>query len=103
MHALLEAWKDFDASRRPHVLLGDEAILADDRRICRYDGWHGFIANPDFGKPDRRLHLDLLPIPFVGNLEAASIFLLLLNPGFGPHDYLGNTWFQNFAQRWWTT
>jgi hypothetical protein len=50
--------------------------------------WRDYYAAPDFCAPkDHRLHLGLLPQPFIGNLRRASIYVLLLNPGLGPHDY----------------
>ncbi|MGB7480436.1 MAG: hypothetical protein WA924_08920 [Burkholderiaceae bacterium] len=33
------------------------------------------------------LHLNLKPQPYVGNIETASVFVLLANPGFSPSDY----------------
>ena len=90
MHALLSAWKDFQPKQAPYVLPGDEGLLAETQLCCRFAGWNGFVADPEFGAPgNSKLHLDLLPIPFVGNLKTASVFLLMLNPGFGPHDYFG--------------
>ena len=52
-----------------------------------YAGWSEFTLNPRFGAPDRRLHLALLPMPFAGALETASVVVLMLNPGLNPVDY----------------
>lgn len=38
-----------------------------------------------------KLCLGLLPMPFVGNVRTASIFLLMLNPGARPHDFFGES------------
>jgi len=46
-----------------------------------------FIKGKRFGKPDKQLHLSLIPVPFAGNLQRASIFILLMNPGLVPSDY----------------
>lgn len=48
-----------------------------------------FIRSKRFGKGknDNLLHLSLIPKPFIGNLEKAEIFILLMNPGFSSHDY----------------
>jgi hypothetical protein len=90
MHALISAWNRFDPEQLPYVLPGDAAILDQADLYCRHASWDGFIAEPDFGVPGNlQLHLDLLPMPFVGNLKTASVFVLMLNPGFGPHDYFG--------------
>jgi hypothetical protein len=34
------------------------------------------------------LKLDLLPQPWTGNVNTAEVFMLALNPGFSPDDYL---------------
>ena len=60
------------------------------RLTVTHTSWEGFIADQGFGDPaDRRFHLGLLPKPFAGDLMAASIVVLLLNPGMGPSDYYG--------------
>jgi len=46
-----------------------------------------FIRSNRFREDDKQLHLSLLPVPFVGNLETAKVFILLMNPGFGPSNY----------------
>ncbi|MEW6248322.1 MAG: hypothetical protein AB1555_16660 [Nitrospirota bacterium] len=90
MHALFAEWKKFQPEKAPYVLRGDEQILSNPKLFCRFTSWGQFAAAPDFGAPGQsKLHLDLLPMPFVGNLKSASVFLLMLNPGFGPHDYFG--------------
>lgn len=43
--------------------------------------------SPDVAHQHNRLHIGLIPQPFVGDLEKASIFLLMSNPGFRPADY----------------
>jgi hypothetical protein len=89
MHAFLSAWRRFQCEQAPYVLPGDESVL--NPQCCRrFSGWKGFIADPEFGAPRRsKFHLDLLPTPFVGNLRTACVYLLMLNPGFGSHDYFG--------------
>ena len=39
-------------------------------------------------KKSKRLHLELLPIPFMGDLLNASIYVLMDNPGYNPCDHL---------------
>jgi hypothetical protein len=43
-----------------------------------------FIKSDRFGKgkEDKEPHLSLIPEPFVGNLQNAEIFILLMKPGF---------------------
>ena len=37
---------------------------------------------------DRFIHFSLLPVPYVGDLERADIFVLMLNPGFSQREYM---------------
>jgi hypothetical protein len=90
MHEFVESWKSFNSEAVPFVLPGDEALLTEPSIVCRTKGWADFVSDPDFDAPgNTRLHVDLLPMPFIGNLSNASVFMLMLNPGFGPHDYFG--------------
>lgn len=89
MDGLVQAWQEFQTSNPPpYVLLGDEIILEDTSLYRCHTSWEDYIADDDFDRPgDNRLHLGLLPLPYVGNLKEASIFILMLNPGFGPQNY----------------
>ena len=56
--------------------------------VARYRSWRKASRDPDFGKRnDKRLHLGLIPVPFIGDMLNASIYVLMLNPGFGSGDY----------------
>jgi hypothetical protein len=46
-----------------------------------------FAKSPQFGNFDHRLRLSLLPMPYLGNLSAAEIVILQLNPGLSHCDY----------------
>jgi hypothetical protein len=48
-----------------------------------------FIKSELFGhERDKTFHLSLLPSPYMGNLDKADIFIVLLNPGLGLSDYI---------------
>ena len=47
-----------------------------------------FLASKRFGDlSDHRFHFSLLPIPYLGDLNRADIFVLQLNPGFNLNNY----------------
>jgi hypothetical protein len=85
--SLIEVWRACDLTTPPFLFPGDQ--------LAQFDGIHSvfrsfeeYIDHPDFGNPkDTRIHLGLFPIPYIGDLANASIFLLMLNPGFAPCDY----------------
>jgi hypothetical protein len=90
---LLGAWASWRARTPPFVLDDDREILLGERslkHVVTHRSWRAAHSQPEFGAPgDRKLHLGLLPVPFVGNLQRADVFILLLNPGLGPTDYFG--------------
>ena len=83
---LLESWRKWEPNLSPYIFDKDKELL---KGTPQYSGnWRDVIRTKDFGAPsDKRLHLGLLPQPFMGNLRKASIYILLLNPGLGSSDY----------------
>ncbi len=92
---LLEAWARFEPHSQPFVLDADRHLLLSERSITAtvtHRDWREAYQAPDFCEPgDTRLHLGLLPMPFVGDVRSATVYVLLLNPGLGPHDYYGES------------
>ena len=86
-HSLIERWRECHLESPPHLFPDDK--LETIKRIAKvYTGFDEYIASPEFGAAfDKSLHVGLLPIPFIGNLANASIFILMLNPGLSPIDY----------------
>ena len=85
---LLDTWAAYRPNSAPYVLPDDRRFLRSERAPIR--SWRQACRAPDFEAPDdSRLHLGLLPQPFIGDLRRASIYVLLLNPGLGATDYFG--------------
>lgn len=94
MHELITTWRNFPTNISPYLLPGDKVLLQDSNRDCHMTSWIHYISDSNVGDPhDKRFHkcfhLGLLPQPFTGNIESASIYILMLNPGFGPSNYFG--------------
>jgi hypothetical protein len=90
---LLREWNEWKAETPPYVLSSDRPVLLSERfahaSVIR-ESWAEAMAADDFCAPgDTRLHLGLLPIPYLGDIQRATVFILLLNPGLGPDDYFG--------------
>ena len=87
---LIDFWRQFHSSGPPFSHPADRALLEQYQRyVCATK-----MSFENFVKPvpvrntiDRRLHLHLMPVPFLGDLDKAEIFILLLNPGFIHADY----------------
>ena len=85
---LVTAWRAV-APPAPFALPGDQQALQQwGERTVIHDSFDSYVDDDVFGLPDRRLHLGLVPAPYLGNLARADIFLLLLNPGLGPAEFL---------------
>jgi hypothetical protein len=88
---LLSEWEQWTPRGLPFALDADRETLAQSSNaLAIFGSWSQAIGAPDFGQPgDTRLHLGLLPQPFIGDLRRASIYVLSLNPGLEPSDYYG--------------
>ena len=91
---LLTMWRDWASQHlAPDTDLihpSDAAIVhrMKSHHIARIEGWSQFQADPMFGSTtDRRLHLRLMPQPFIGDVARAKVVILLMNPGLAPVDY----------------
>ncbi|MFW9873091.1 MAG: hypothetical protein ACFFG0_08330 [Candidatus Thorarchaeota archaeon] len=80
----IEDWQNVKKNLYP----GDEFLLNED--YCVYfKSFNDYVISDLFGNPyDRKLHIGLKPVPYIGNLNKSSIFLLMLNPGLNPSDYI---------------
>ena len=100
-HFLVEKWRECELNSPPYIF-PEDAFLIEDRwhdRIYDFTSFEGFTNSEKFGlEGDTRFHLGLTPIPFMGNLHQATIFLLMLNPGFHPGDYFAEYEVDNFRQ-----
>ena len=89
--SLLCEWRKWDPENFPYVLDMDAAVLECDSwkpRVVKHRSWGDATGAPDFCLPgDKRLHLGLIPVPFIGDMMNASIYILMINPGLGPADY----------------
>ncbi len=89
-HKLIEAWRQCSTDNPPYYLRTDAVLLAED--LCYLPvSFEEYVQSKHFGQAnDTKFHLGLIPLPYVGNLETAKIFLLMLNPGFHPGDYFND-------------
>ena len=87
----MKTWALWQPRHPPHLLNVDQSLLARDHlRNSPGRDWKSVFSRDDFDAPrDRKLHLNLLPQPFCGDLLHAKVYVLLLNPGVGPTDYFG--------------
>lgn len=89
MSNLLNAWRKWHRNGAHGPLPGDEALTATPDLTCDLRSWDAFLASELWARRSDVVHLGLLPAPYGGVLERASVFLLMLNPGFSPLDVFG--------------
>jgi hypothetical protein len=86
---LITAWNSsrFAPGLR-NVLPGDAPTIEALDGVVHHRNWKALISAEEFGaEVGSTFHIGLLPMPFLGNLKGARIFLCSLNPGLGHHDY----------------
>ncbi len=89
----MEIWKELKGKLYP----GDGWITKKKKRngepyTVFFSSHDDYINSEYFGdRTDSKLHLGISPHPYAGNLERAKIFILSLNPGLHPGEYLLET------------
>ncbi len=86
MHPLFTTWRNFDISKGPLLLSADSGALKPDK-FAYHTSYSEYVKNQAFGNEKTKLHIGLLPVPFMGNVEKADIILFMLNPGISHSDY----------------
>lgn len=83
MNDYIEEW----LKRKNNIFPGDELILEKQYSV-NYTTSQEYIKSSSFNDPmDNKFHIGLSPLPFLGNLSRASVFILTLNPGLHISDY----------------
>jgi len=100
-NALVDFWKQYQLNGPPFIHPEDIKTLRDNGRITEKDAFdfESYITGTRFEKRDDGLHLSLLPVPYIGNLERSQIVVLLLNPGFDHSDYWAESERPEFRKR----
>jgi hypothetical protein len=107
MPNLLQVWKQWadapPAPTEPQILLADARVLqllAHRVGVVHWTKWEqcaqGFRL---WDSNDCNLHTGLIPLPFVGDLQRAVVYVLLLNGGLSPTDYFGEFQIPAFREK----
>jgi len=97
---LLTGWKRVADSSAPYLFPEDKFLLEQTDQIALHKSFDEFVKSKDFGvSGSTKLHLNIMPEPFLGDIENAKIYVLMANPGFGPEDYLGGEASPYFRER----
>jgi len=90
-HELIENWKKCSLKVSPYLFPKDSLELLKEGKeesSKLFQKFDEYTASLNFGTPsDKSLHIGLFPQPYIGNLANATIFILMLNPGFSPSNY----------------
>lgn len=90
---LIEAWRAWalQCEGPPYELDMDKKALhalKEQRKVAPFTDLDTAIKDERLSKGgDTRLHLGLIPVPFMGNVREASIYVLMLNPGLSLGHY----------------
>lgn len=89
-HELITSWQRISLSDAPFVLEEDYSILKQKRNTVVLHTNYSEYAKSSLERPkDPQFHLGLIPVPYLGDLEKATVFVLMQNPGLGASDYFG--------------
>ena len=84
---LISFWREYHPDQAPFVHPADAPVVRE-RHVALYNSYQDFTNSEALaGLSDKRLHLGLLPEPYVGDLNRASVFMLMANPGLDPSHY----------------
>jgi hypothetical protein len=85
---LIAAWQAVDCEAPPIGLPEDLALVRGTQHEVTFRSYQDWVASGGLGKSSSSpLHLGLVPVPYVGHLNTASVWLLMLNPGLEPDNY----------------
>jgi hypothetical protein len=98
---LIKFWKQCKLDKQPFAHPDDLPVLHQKTgKFIETRNFDTYIAGERFGhSEDERLHLSLRPVPYLGNLAKAKIFILLLNPGLAYSDYWAESKSKEFRKR----
>jgi hypothetical protein len=86
MEQLITFWKNNIDFNSQCFLIEDDNNLIGKYARC-FNTYYDYINSNEYGLNNPIIHSGLLPGPYAGNIRKATIYLLLLNPGFSPIDY----------------
>lgn len=88
---LVADWRALPLDGPPYLFPKDQTLLRrSDKQVVTFKDFASFANSDALGdRKDTRFHLGLLPVPYVGDIQQASIFILTLNPSLEPLDYFG--------------
>jgi len=97
-HQLVTRWRQCLLEIPPYFFPGDDEILTEDFAYATtFESFEEFTISDSLSRKSQpRFHLGLLPVPYVGNLNRASVFIFMLNPGFRPIDYFAQQYVEEY-------
>ena len=77
---LIKAWKAQRFAKPPYVLDADSHLIPSAQSVV-IRSYEELIKRDIYGLADSKFHLGLMPVPFIGDVERADIYIGLINPG----------------------
>jgi hypothetical protein len=98
---MVEGWQKCLAGSLPYLYAGDRP--RDDKTyqkyFVEYPSLQACVRDEGLGPSKNKLmHVSLIPQPYFGRLQTATIVMLMANPGLGPHDYFAEESDPDFKQ-----
>jgi hypothetical protein len=85
--SLIKNWRKCSLRKPPYFFPGDKEKFKSEH-FTLHHSFKKATACPQFcARDDKTFHVGLVPVPYAGNLKTASVFILMLNPGYKPSNY----------------
>jgi hypothetical protein len=85
---LISEWQNFDSTKKPFIYEQDKEIIENSDTSNFIYSYSDYVKQIGEVMANRnKFHLGLLPIPFIGDIQKAKVFILMANPGFGSSNY----------------
>ncbi len=90
---LVDAWRKLPSEKGPYLLRGDKLLLNLSNKkgplVSTHTSFKEYSLGGDYNNRNSTIiHTGLLPVPYLGDLKRAKIYILLNNPGLGDLDYI---------------
>ncbi len=94
MNNLLKFWNT--TSDRPPFVHKKDISIVNIKPFINYEVYINAYTNSETRADD--LHSGLFPVPHIGDIRNANLFILMLNPGFSHEDYIAENHFPSFRR-----
>ncbi len=99
---IIDYWREFDFNSDPLIHKKDKYLISNPKckKYLNESKTHlDFVSNNDYFSDSTQVHINLIPVPYIGDITNSKIFLLMTNPGIDNIDYFAENSSEHLKQR----